>query len=619
MKSAPIHIIPSGKLIALVGNPNCGKTATFNALTGSHQKVANYAGVTVDKVEARLLNTREKVRVMDLPGAYSLQPRSPDEKITVDILTGKVPGEKRPDLTVCVCDATNLRRSLKIVVDTIRLGRPTIVVLNMMDRAQKLGIDIDVKALSARLGVPVFATAATRRIGHEELFAFLLNSQAWSQCVAAPAILNDKKTVRESIQELLVDLKLNHIYHDELTEKTDRIILHPVFGPIILLLVLFVLFQAVFSFAQYPMQWVEGFFDFAGEFVRQFLPAGWVQDLIVDAVIAGVGGVLVFLPQLLILFFFILVMEECGYLPRAAYLLDRLMGGVGLSGRSFVPLLSGFACAVPAVLATRTISHPIDRWITMAIVPLLTCSARLPVYTVMISAFVPDKPVGLLNLQGLVLFALYIIGTAGALAIAWFLKHFVKRADRGPLMMELPSYHVPRFRSLALGLWQRAKAFLQKIAGIILTLTVIIWVLTTYPAAPMNATGPAIEYSLAGMIGHAIEPWFAPIGFNWQMCVAIIPAFGAREVAISALATVYAVSGEAESTLIPAISSMWSTPMGLSMLAFFVFSPSCLATFATIRHEAKSWLVPIALMIGYLALAYAFAFVVYHAALYLGL
>lgn len=619
MKSEPIHIIPTGKLIAMVGNPNCGKTATFNALTGSHQKVANYAGVTVDKIEGRLLHAHEKIRVMDLPGAYSLQPRSPDEKITVDILTGKVIGEKRPDLTVCVCDATNLRRSLKIVLDTIRLGRPCIVLINMMDRAKKLGIQIDITALEKRLGVPVFATVATHQLGHDQVFECLHDPKRWPSCVAPQSVLNDPRSVRECIKSLLMDLKLNSIFHDELTEKTDRIILHPIWGPIILLTVLFVLFQAVFSFAQYPMQWVEALFTMAGDVTREYLPQGWVQDLIVDAVIGGVGGVLVFLPQLLILFFFILIMEECGYLPRAAYLLDRMMGEVGLSGRSFVPLLSGFACAVPAILATRSISHPIDRWITMSIVPLLTCSARLPVYTVMISAFIPDQPIGPLNLQGLVLFSLYIIGTFGALLIAWVLKHFVKHAERAPLMMELPSYHIPQAKNIALGLWQRTKSFLQKIAGIILGLTVVIWILTTYPAAPAGATGAAIEYSLAGIIGQAIAPWFEPIGFNWQMCVAMIPAFGAREVAVSALATVYAVSGNSESTLIPAIRSMWSTPMGLSMLAFFVFSPSCLATFATIRHEAKSGLVAPALMFGYLLLAYVFAFAVYHLALYLNL
>ena len=615
----PIHVIPTGELVALVGNPNCGKTATFNALTGAHQKVANYAGVTVEKIEGVLKDSAQKIRILDLPGAYSLNPRSPDERITVDVLKGVAAGEKRPDLAVCICDATNLRRSLRIVTATIRLGLPTVVVLNMMDLARKLGIQVDPEALSKELGVPVIATAITQREGLEALVAHIQNTEAWKGWVAPASFREVTAPVKTQVNDILRRLGLDRVYKDEFTDRLDSVILHPLMGPAILMVVLFVLFQAVFSLAEYPMGLIEEGFGALGELVRVWLPEGWVQDLIVDAVIGGVGGVLVFLPQLLILFFFIMLMEECGYLPRAAYLLDRMMGGVGLSGRSFVPLLSGFACAIPAVMAARTISDPIDRWVTIAIAPLLTCSARLPVYAVMISAFIPEGNVGLFNLQGLVLFALYILGTIGALAVAWFLKHFVKNHEHGALMMELPAYHIPRAKTLAMGLWLRTRVFMEKVGGIILALTVVIWLLTTYPAAPADATGPAIEYSLAGMIGHAIEPIFAPIGFNWQMCVAMIPAFGAREVAISALATVYAVAGESEEALAPVLSTLWTVPMGLSMLAFYVFSPSCLATLAAIRRETGSWLAPFVIFVGYTALAYLFAFVVYHLAIWIGL
>lgn len=618
-QTAPIHVIPSGQLVALVGNPNCGKTATFNALTGAHQKVANYAGVTVEKIEGVLKDSEKKIRILDLPGAYSLNPRSPDERITVDVLKGVAAGEKRPDLTVCVCDASNLRRSLKIVMATIRLGMPTVVVLNMMDKARKLGIEIDVEKLAEELGVPVIPAAITHREGLEDLITHIKDQAHWREWVADESIRNVTVNVKTQISDILRRLGLDRIYKDDFTDRVDHFVLHPVMGPALLLIILFALFQAVFSLAEYPMGLIEEGFGVLGELVREWLPVGWVQDLVVDAIIGGVGGVLVFLPQLLILFFFILLMEECGYLPRAAYLLDRMMGGVGLSGRSFVPLLSGFACAIPAVMAARTISDPIDRWVTIAIAPLLTCSARLPVYAVMISAFIPEGNVGAFNLQGLVLFTLYVLGTIGALGVAWFLKHFVKQHDHGALMMELPSYHIPKASALAMGLWLRARVFMEKIAGIILVLTVIIWLLTTYPAAPVDATGPAIEYSLAGIIGHAIEPLFAPIGFNWQMCVAMIPAFGAREVAISALGTVYAVAGESEEALAPVLSTLWTVPMGLSMLAFYVFSPSCLATLAAIRRETRSWLAPVVIFVGYTLLAYVFAFVVYHLAIMIGL
>jgi len=617
MKQAVIHVHRGGPLLALVGNPNCGKTALFNRLTGSHQKVANYAGVTVERKEGRLLSAAGRaLRLLDLPGTYSLNPRSPDERITCDVLAGRARGEKRPDLVVCVLDASNLRRTLRLVLAVKRLGLPCVVALNMADLAARRGLQLDAARLSEALGVPVVRTVATTGEGIGELKSLLDRPDVWAPAAGLLPLTEahqdgDHALVKDILQRLGLDAALPELASD----RIDRIVLHPVAGPLILALLLFLLFQAVFAWATVPMDLIEAGMGALGQGVGHLLPEGLLHSLIVDGLIAGAGGVLVFLPQILILFFFILVLEESGYLPRAAFLLDRLMGSVGLSGRSFIPLLSSFACAIPGIMATRSIANPRDRWLTILIAPLMTCSARLPVYALLIGAFIPARTVaGGLQLQGLVLFGLYLAGIVGAMAVAWLLKRVTGGRQVRPLMMELPGYHWPQPRNVLLGLWQRAKIFIRRVGGIIMTLTLVLWLLSTFPGPPPGATGPAIEYSLAGRLGHAMAPLFEPIGFNWQISLALVPGMAAREVLVSALGTVYALSGPAEDTaqaLGSLIAQSWSLPTALSLLAWFVFAPQCLATLAAAKRETGGLKTPL-LMAAYLfGLAYLAAWLTF--------
>ena len=626
MNEAVVHLHPAGALVALVGNPNCGKTALFNLLTGSRQKVANYAGVTVERKEGRLLGAPaaggRSPRVLDLPGAYSLYPRSPDERITADVLAGRAVGERKPDLVVCVVDATNLRRNLRLVLAVLRQGLPVVVALNMSDLAEQSGQPVDVDKLSAALGVPVVATVGVKSGGDAALRALIADRASWP---TAPSPQPDPAHDDSRVRALLDGLGLAAQQPDSATERIDRVVLHPVAGPLILALVLFLMFQAVFAWAKVPMEAIQAATAALSQAVTATLPsegAGhWLSSLLADGIIAGVGGVLVFLPQILILFFFILVLEESGYLPRAAFLLDRLMGGVGLSGRSFIPLLSSFACAIPGIMATRTISDPRDRMVTLMVAPLMTCSARLPVYTLLISAFVPAREVaGGLGLQGVVLFALYIAGMAGAAAVAWVLKQFTSRGEVRLLMMELPAYHRPTLRHVAIGLLQRARIFLRRVGGVILVLTLALWVLASFPLPPPGATGVPVEYSVAGMLGHALAHVFAPIGFNWQISVALVPGLAAREVVVSSLATVYALGGSNDmaGSLAPLITKGWSAATAYSLLAWYVFAPQCMATLAAVRRETGSWRMP-AFLAGYLfVLAYAAAFATYRVALAMG-
>jgi ferrous iron transport protein B len=612
-------------VVALVGNPNSGKTALFNLLTGSRQKVANYAGVTVERKEGRLLEEggRRGLRVLDLPGTYSLYPRSPDERVTVDVLAGRAEGEKRPDLVVCVVDATNLRRNLRLVFAVLRQGLPVVVALNMSDLAARQGRPVDAETLAAALGVPVLPTIAVQRGGDAALRALVADRARWP---APPATQPDASHDDERLRALLDRLGLAALQPDTLTERIDRVVLHPVAGPVLLAVLLFLVFQAVFAWAQAPMEAIEGATAALSRALAGVLPAAgpgrWLTSLLTDGLIAGVGGVLVFLPQILILFFFILVLEESGYLPRAAFLLDRLMGGVGLSGRSFIPLLSSCACAVPGIMATRTIADPRDRIVTMMIAPLMTCSARLPVYTLLIGAFVPARTVaGGVGLQGLVLFVLYLAGIAGAFAVAWLLKQLTTRGEVRMLMMELPIYHWPALHHVGIGLLQRARIFLRRVGGVILILTLALWFLSSFPVPPPGATGAPIEYSLAGLLGRTLAVLFEPIGFNWQISIALVPGMAAREVVVSSLATVYALGdgGDAAGTLAPVIAHGWSLATACALLAWFVFAPQCLSTLAAVRRETGGWRVP-ALLAGYLfALAYAAAFVTYRVAVALGL
>lgn len=616
--TAVVHVYRGGPLVALVGNPNCGKTALFNLLTGSRQKVANYAGVTVERKEGRMVTASGKpLRVLDLPGAYSLHPRSPDERVTCDVLHGRARGEKRPELVVCVVDATNLRRNLRLVLAVQRLGLPCVVALNMTDLAARRGVHVDADALSRELGVPVVETVGVKAGGDAALRTLLEDRSLWRPA-SAPAELLHHEGDHHRVHGILEKLGLAHLLPQTASDRIDGVVLHPVAGPLLLAVVLFLVFQAVFSWAEAPMNLIESATAALGAAVSGALPDNWLRSLIVDGVIAGAGGVLVFLPQIVILFFFILVLEESGYLPRAAFLLDRLMGGVGLSGRSFIPLLSSFACAIPGIMAARTISNPRDRLVTIMIAPLMTCSARLPVYALLIGAFIPQRQVAGLELQGLVLFGLYVAGIVGALVVAWIAKRISSAGDSRTLMMELPSYHWPAPRNIAIGLWQRVVIFVRRVGTIILVLTIALWALASFPAPPEGFTGAPVEYSIAGHIGRWLALLFDPIGFNWQISIALVPGLAAREVAVSALGTVYALSATGSDTaqaLTPLIAQSWSIPTALSLLAWYVFAPQCLSTLATVKRETGGWTWPL-VMAGYLfALAYAASFVTYRAAL----
>lgn len=609
--------------IALLGNPNCGKTALFNLLTGSRQKVANYAGVTVERKEG-LFDTPmgQRVRVLDLPGAYSLNPLSQDETITRDVVLGVKEGEPRPDLLVCVTDATNLRLNLRLVVEARRLGLPTVLALNMADVARQRGIEIDVPALERELGMPVVQTVAVRRGGADDLVR-LIQQHLSDRPMPAPEWrapdVADVGAAQREVRRILAIAVHERLSRRGADDALDRVVMHPVWGYVILVATLFLMFQAVFTWAQLPMAWIKAGVDAVGALLTAWLPAGVLQSLLVDGVVAGTGSVLVFLPQILILFMFILALEDSGYLPRAAFMLDRLMGTVGLSGRSFIPLLSSFACAVPGIMATRHISNWRDRLTTIMIAPLTTCSARLPVYALIIGAFIPQRTVlGFLSLQGVVLFVLYLSGIVAAMAVAWVIKVTSGRSALHPLLMELPSYRWPNLRNLFIGLFERAKIFIVRVGTIILSMSILLWFLSSFPAPPAGATGPAIQYSLAGTLGRALETVLSPIGFNWQISIALIPGLAAREVAVSALGTVYALSATGDSMaqqLTPMIAQGWSLATAFSLLAWYVFAPQCISTLSIVKRETNSIRYPL-LMAGYLfALAYLAAFVTYRVTL----
>ncbi|MEN9195399.1 ferrous iron transporter B [Xanthomonas perforans] len=608
--------------LALVGNPNSGKTALFNQLTGSRQKVANYTGVTVERKEGHFrAPSGRDFAVLDLPGAYSLQPASLDEAITRDLCRGFYPGEPAPDVLVYVMDATNLRLHLRFALELRELGRPMIVALNMMDAAQRRGIVIDLPALEQALGVPVVETVAVRRGGAKVLVERLDAQAARLTAPAAnpPADGNYHALVRQILSAAVTMPTRTSRVDDAL----DRWLLHPIWGLVTLAVVMFMIFQAVYAWAAPVMDLIDGGTAALGEWVGATLPEGPLNSLLKDGVIAGLGGVIVFLPQILILFAFILALEESGYLPRAAFLLDRMMSVAGLSGRSFIPLLSSFACAVPGIMSTRSIQDPRDRLATIMVAPLMTCSARLPVYALLIGAFIPQKTVwGIFNQQGLVLFGLYAAAIVSALLVSWTMKKWRRDKSEHPLILELPSYRVPQVRDLALGLWERAWIFLKRVGGIILALTILLWFLLSFPEAPANATLPAIDYSFAGRIGHAMAVFFAPLGFNWQICIALIPGLAAREVAVASLATVYALSAAdddaAAQALSPLISDGWSLATALSLLVWYIYAPMCISTLATIKRETNSWKQMTISAVYLFALAYLASLVTYQLAVLLG-
>jgi ferrous iron transport protein B len=614
----------SERHFALVGTPNSGKTALFNALTGSRQKVANYPGVTVER-KSGVFHTAsgQTVRLIDLPGTYSLRGRSLDEEITRDVVLGRLAAEPAPDLIVCVTDATNLRVSLRLVLELRRVGRPLLLVLNMIDIARRRGMEIDLERLSAELGVPVVTSSAVARGGTEALLSRLdriaageLTPEGENQW--APPTPSELRAAQREADRVIAASVVMPARPDTLSARVDSVLLHPVWGLAILFGVLFVMFQAVFAWAKPVMDLISAGFDALGSAAHEALPAGLLQSFVQNGLISGVGSVIVFLPQILILFLFILLLEDLGYMGRAAFLMDRIMGGAGLHGRAFIPLLSSFACAIPGIMATRVIDNRRDRLTTILVAPLMTCSARIPVYTLIISAFIPDTRLwGWVSLQGLVMFGLYTAGIVSALAVSFVAKYFFLHEDyTPPFMLELPAYKLPRLRSVALGLYTRAAMFLQRAGTTIFAMMVLIWFLASFPRPPEGATEPAINYSLAAMIGGAVQPLLAPVGFNWQISVALIPGMAAREVAVAALGTVYAIEGgkEAADQIGEALAGKWSLGTALALLAWYIFAPQCASTLAMIRRETGGWRWMAITFAYMLVLGYIAAFLTYHVA-----
>ncbi|RPF71004.1 ferrous iron transporter B [Aurantiacibacter spongiae] len=608
---------------ALVGNPNAGKSALFNALTGARQKIANYPGVTVERRAGRLvMPTGEPVELIDLPGSYSLDAASPDEEVTRQVVEGEFPGEPQPDVLVVVVDAANLEQHLVFAQELVALGRPMVVALNMVDLAERDGLAIDPDALSAALGVPVVSTVAVRRRGLDELVDALGNAHDQDVTtrheVRNLSLPERRLNARNMARGAILSESGQHRLHASL----DKVLLHPWLGPPILFALLFVIFQAVFAWATPFADALDAAIGALIALANGALPPGILRDFIAEGVLTGVGSVVVFLPQIVILFAFILAMEQSGYMARAAFIMDRLMAYVGLSGRSFIPLLSSFACAVPGIMATRAIADPKDRLTTILIAPLMTCSARLPVYAVIIAAFIPATTVGGgVGLQGLVLFALYIAGILGAMGAALVLRRTATKGGSSGFIMELPRYQMPPLRDLAIGLWQRAWVFLRRAGTIIFTATVALWVLLSFPQAEPGES--QLDASIAGHVADGLHVLVEPIGFNREIALALIPAMAAREVAVSALATTYAVDADDEEAeargLIPQLRAGWSLPTALAFLAWFVFAPQCLSTIAVARRETNGWKWP-AFMVAYLfGAAYVFAGLTYWSAAALGL
>jgi len=612
-------------MVALVGNPNAGKSALFNALTGARQKVGNYPGVTVERKVGRMaLDDGRPLELVDLPGTYSLDPQSPDEQVTRDVLFGRQEGERTPSALVVVVDATNLDNHLRFVLQLVALGLPTVVALNMIDMATRDGLEIDIPRLSAELGVPVVPTVAVRKRGLDELREALGRAVGGGgKAVFATGEPGELSRLQREARRIAAVVTTQHRQTNFWTQRVDRIALHPVIGPIVLGVLMFVMFQAVFSWSQVPIEWLASLQAWLGDQAIRHLPDSVLRSLLVEGVINGVGSVVAYLPQILVLFFFILMLEASGYMVRAAFLMDRLMSGVGLSGRAFIPLLSSFACAIPGIMATRSIDDQRDRLTTILIAPLMTCSARLPVYAVVIGAFIPARKVlpGV-GLQGLVLFCLYLAGILGSMLVAAVLKRTVTKGGGGGFMMEMPKYQMPVWRDVALGLWQRAYVFLRRAGTVILWVTIALWALTSFPKAPDGVKQS--EYSVAGRIASTIEPVVRPVGFNHALALAIIPAMAAREVAVSALQTVYSIdSGDDEKLgqqrLATRLRAAWPLPTALAFLAWFVFAPQCLSTIAVIRRETNGWFWPAFTLVYLFALAWVAAGITFWTATALGL
>ena len=605
--------------VALVGKPNCGKTALFNALTGSRQKVANYSGVTVEKKHGYFMTPGKSfITLVDLPGTYSLRARSPDEQVTRDVVLNRFQEEQPVDLILAVVDATNLSACLRLIIELKQTGIPVLVALNMSDLAKLRGFEYDLAKLSQLLNCQIIETSATKKNGIHEL-ASAIDSYNINKNIISNWQEPSREMVRgyhKEVAEIIQSVETRKGMPSKWSHRIDKILLQPVLGLIILLVILFAMFQAVFSWAAIPQNFLQNIFDSLQTYVANLAPHSFITSLLANGVIAGVGSIIVFLPQILTISLFIILLEDTGYMARAAFLMDRLMGSVGLHGRAFIPLLSSFACAIPGIMATRTIENRKDRLVTILIAPLMTCSARLPVYTLLISAFIPHRTIyGFMNLQGLVMFALFAAGIFSGLIMAFIFKFFFFRGDRQPLILELPSYKAPNIYNIILELIKPAKSFLKRAGTIILAVMIVIWFLSSFPLPPANATGPAIDYSIAGMVGKFLEPIFRPIGFSWQIVVALIPGMAAREVAVSVLATIFALSGSDETvrqSLATVLQNQWTLATALSLISWYVFAPQCISTLAVAKRETNSWKWPIIMFSYQMLLAYVVSFAVYH-------
>lgn len=600
------------KTIALLGAPNTGKSTLFNGLTGGRAKTGNYPGVTVEKRSGYYQTPGgQDCRIVDLPGVYGLYGRSMDEKVSINVLKGQMEGETQPDLVLAILDAGRLDTHLQSILQFRQLGLPMVLCLNMMDLAKRDGLEFDLKRLSSELGMPVIATNAARATGREELVS-LLDGWLTSPPPAKPKEEGvDLRKLQREARALAKEVTTSHKPAHDVTRTLDQIALHPVFGVLILAGLLFFMFQAVYSWSALPMEWINTGVQWLAGTVNHWEPA-WLASLLSDGIIAGVGAILVFLPQILILFAFILLLEASGYMSRAAFLVDGLMSKIGLNGRAFIPLLSSFACAVPGIMSARTMESERDRLTTIMIAPLMTCSARIPVYALIIGAFISDQSIGPFNLKGLVLFSLYLTGIVFAIIIAFVLRRTTVKGESQYLLLEMPGYKLPNLQDLPIGIFTRGWVFVRKAGTIIFTTSVILWVLTTYPV-----TENGIRGSFAGMIGSVLEPIFRPIGFSLEMVIALVPGMAAREVVVAAMGTVYSVSGDEDQVqqgLANLLQNAWSLPTALAFLAWYVFAPQCFATIAVVRRETNSlkWTL---FMVGYLfTLAWLAAFVTYHIA-----